>query len=339
MMEPKKLARIKKLAARKDWNLLDDRVDAVLKIQQQARDATMGPTFMGAPNSVDFNGIDIAMIGVPCDLGVTTRPGARFGPQQIREMSRDSSGPIHHISKIVPMDICKVIDAGDVPIDSQFNLDAAIEEIEEYFQEIVSAGVIPISAGGDHSISYPILAAVGKAEPVGLVHVDAHCDTCFPLSGSKFHQGAPFRNAAAAGVLDPERTIQIGIRGMDSPWWAFSRDSGMRIIHMEEFHEMGMQAVAEEIRRVTAGGPTYISIDVDGIDPAYTPGTSIPVVGGLTPIETQAIIRATQGMHLVGGDVVEVAPPYDPSGNTARVAATMMWEILCVVADSIAALK
>ena len=136
-------------------------------------------------------------------------------------------------------------------------------------------------------------------------------------------------------MLDPERTIQIGIRGRAEPHWDFSYDSGMRIIHIEEFYQMGLDNVIQEAREIVGGGPTYISFDVDGIDPAFTPGTGTPEVGGLTPREVQQLIRGMQGLNLVGGDVVEVAPPYDPSGNTALVAATMMWEILCVIADSI----
>jgi arginase family enzyme len=157
------------------------------------------------------------------------------------------------------------------------------------------------------------------------------------LDGSKFHHGGPFRNAVEAGVLDPKRTVQIGIRGNSEPFWDFSYQSGMRVIHIEEFHEMGLRAVIGEARRVVGEGPAYISFDVDGLDPSFAPGTGTPEVGGLTTIEGQAIVRGMQGLHLVGGDVVEVSPPFDPTGNTALVGAAMLFEILCVLADSVAA--
>ena len=199
--------------------------------------------------------------------------------------------------------------------------------------------MVPLSVGGDHSISYPILKAVGRDGPVGMIHIDAHADTGGPFNGSRFHHGGPFRNAALAGVLDPERTVQIGIRGRAEPHWDFSYDSGMRVIHIEEFYEMGLEAVLAEARRVVGDGPTYVSFDVDSIDPAFTPGTGTPEVGGFLPREVQALIRGLRGLNLVGADVVEVSPPYDQTGNTALVGATMLWEILCVLAEAVAERK
>jgi len=197
---------------------------------------------------------------------------------------------------------------------------------------------LPLSAGGDHSITLPIFRAIAKDRPVGMVHIDAHCDTADDYLGSKFHHGAPFRRAVEEGLLDPKRTIQIGIRGALSfrDLWQFSHDHGMRVVYMEEFYEIGYKAVLEEARRVVGDGPTYISFDVDGLDPVYAPGTGTPEVGGLTTIEAQLLVRGLRGLNLIGGDVVEVAPPFDPSGNTALVGATMMYEILCVLADSLA---
>ena len=174
-----------------------------------------------------------------------------------------------------------------------------------------------------------------------MVHFDAHCDTGDDYLGSKFHHGAPFRRAVEERLLDPKRTIQIGIRGSlnDPDVWKFSHDSGMRVIYMEELYEMGVKAVIAEARQVVGDGPTYISFDVDGLDPVYAPGTGTPEVGGFTTLEAQMMIRGLQGLNLIGGDVVEVAPPFDVSGNTALVGATIMFEILCVVAHSVAARK
>jgi guanidinopropionase len=176
------------------------------------------PTFMRTPACRDLSEVDIGLVGVPFDGGVTNRAGARHGPREIRNQS-SFQGFQNHQSRIIPYQICRVADIGDVPIPDRYTLDAGIQAIEDFYHPVVEAGVVPISAGGDHSIVYPILKAVGAAEPVGLVHVDAHCDTMPEFEGSKFHHGGPFRNAVEAGVLDPRRTIQIGIRGPAEPFW------------------------------------------------------------------------------------------------------------------------
>ncbi|MEQ9328176.1 MAG: arginase family protein, partial [Rhodospirillales bacterium] len=222
---------------------------------------------------------------------------------------------------------------------SPFHLEDSLDEIAEFYARVHAAGITPISAGGDHSVTLPIFRGIARDAPVGMVHFDAHCDTGDDYLGSKFHHGAPFRRAVEEGLLDPKRTIQIGIRGglNDIDIWKFSHDSGMRVIYIEEFYEIGVKGVIEEARRVVGDGPTYISFDVDGLDPVYAPGTGTPECGGFSTLEAQLMIRGLQGLNLVGGDVVEVAPPFDPSGNTALVGATIMFEILCVVADSLAA--
>jgi agmatinase len=338
-MEEAELAGLRMLAKKSTFN--DPRLNAYYEQQSKQTDHVapyMGnPTLLGASQSSSLEELDVALVGVPFDLGVTNRPGARFGPQQIRQVSAMASGPMHHVSRVIPEQLCRIGDVGDVPLQNLYSLDRGIEDIEAFYLRVADAGVLPISAGGDHSITYPILKALGRDEPVGLVHIDAHADTGAAFNGSKFHHGGPFRNAAIAGVLDPKRTVQIGIRGRAEPHWDFSYDSGMRVIHIEEFYEMGVQTVIDEARRIVGSGPTYISFDVDGIDPAFTPGTGTPEVGGMTPFEVQQIIRGLQGLNLIGGDAVEVAPAYDPIGNTALVAATMMWEMLCVIADAHAA--
>lgn len=294
------------------------------------------PTFLGAHYNPDLSECDIALVGLPFDLGVSDRSGTRLGPREIRNASGRVSGPMNYHSKIIPFDICRVADAGDFVPANQFNLDPAIEEIEAHYREVKGKGVAPLTAGGDHSISYPILKALGSDKPLGLIHIDAHCDTFGEYGGSKLHHGAPFRNAALAGAIDPERTVQIGIRGRYEFLWEFSYDSGMRVIHSEEFYEMGVAGVVAEARRIVGDAPTYISFDIDAIDAILSPGTGGREVGGLTPLDVQTLIRGLQGLHLVGGDVVEVAPQYDPSGVTAFVGAAIMFEILCVLADSIA---
>ena len=281
------------------------------------------PTFMRAPLCENPEEVDIALIGVPYDGGVTNRPGARHGPREIRNSS-SLMRSIHHVTRFNPFEACQVADMGDVRFSSMYDPVVVAKEIEAFFNTIVDAGVVPLSAGGDHSISYPILRVLGRNEPVGLIHIDAHTDTWGPFQGCKFHHGAPFRLAVDDGVLDPERTVQIGIRGSQeiTDGWDFSEQSGMRVIFMEEFTSMGVDAVIAEARRVVGDGPTYISFDVDGLDPVYAPGTGTPEIGGITTIEAQALLRGLDGLNLVGGDVVEVSPPFDQTGNTALVGAT-----------------
>jgi len=292
------------------------------------------PTFMRTPHAQTFENVDIALVGVPYDGGVTNRPGARHGPREIRNMS-SLMRSIHHVSKVNPYALCRVADVGDTPFSSVYDPEKTMDEITDFYAELHAAGVIPLTAGGDHSISFPILRAIAADEPVGLVHIDAHTDTWDAFQGSKFHHGAPFRRAVEAGVIDPERTIQIGIRGAQNvdEGWEYSRSSGMRVVFMEEFTQLGVDAVIEEARRVVGDGRVYLSFDVDGLDPVYTPGTGTPEIGGLTTIEGQALIRGMRGLNLIGGDVVEVAPPYDQTGNTALVGATLMYEILCILAE------
>jgi agmatinase len=282
-----------------------------------------------APELPDFGGIEVALVGVPMDLGVTNRAGARFGPRAVRAVER--IGPYNHALGVVPRGECKAADIGDVPMRSRFSLDTSIEDIATFYGRIHAAGVRPLSVGGDHSITYPILKALGQDRPVGLVHIDAHCDTMGEIDGSKFHHGGPFRQAVLAGVLDPERTIQIGIRGPAEIFWGFSYESGMTVLHIADVDRMGIERVVAKAREVVGDGPTYVSFDVDGLDPAFTPGTGTPEVGGLTPREAQAILHGLKGIDIIGGDVVEVAPQYDPTSNTAMVGAQTLFEIFSLL--------
>jgi guanidinopropionase len=308
------------------------------------REAMLAPryaeiaTFMRAPLLREPRELDIALIGVPFDGGVTNRPGARHGPREIRNASTLMRA-IHHVTKVDPYALCRIGDMGDVAFSRIYELEACLDDIAEFYGRLHAAGAVPLSAGGDHAITLPIFRAIAdKGRPLGMVHIDAHTDTWDEFLGSRYMHGTPFRRAVEEGLLDPKRTIQIGIRGAQNSdeGWTFSLESGMRVVFMEEFTELGVEAVIAEARRVVGGGPTYVSFDVDGLDPVYAPGTGTPEVGGLTTIEAQALLRGLRGLDLVGGDVVEVAPPFDPSGNTALVGATMMYEILCLLAEAVA---
>ncbi|MEF2550100.1 agmatinase [Aurantimonas sp. A2-1-M11] len=290
------------------------------------------PTLLDAPwravdwSAPDLSGLDVAMIGVPMDLGVTNRNGSRFGPRALRTMER--VGPYNHVLKTMPTASLKVADIGDVPFRSRFDLATSHEDIERTAAAIAKAGVLPLFVGGDHSITLPILRALCADRPVGMIHIDAHCDTSGPFDGCKFHHGGPFRQAVLDGVLDPERTIQIGIRGASEYLWEFSFESGMTVIHTEEIPGMGIEAVIAQARAVVGDGPVYVSFDIDSLDPAFAPGTGTPEIGGLTTREVQMILRGLAGIDMIGGDVVEVAPQYDATTNTAHAGAQMLFELL-----------
>lgn len=292
------------------------------------------PTFMRTPLAHAPEHVDIALAGVPYDGGVTARPGARHGPREIRNQSSMTRG-IHPTLGINPFTACRVADIGDVPFTNVYDVEAAHNDIRQFLAPYYQAGRKVLVAGGDHSITYPIFQAIAPQKPLAMIHIDAHTDTWDAFAGSKFTHGSPFRRAVEAGLLDPKRTIQIGIRGAQSSdeGWRYSLDNGMRVVFMHEFETMGVQAVIEEARRVVGDGPVYLSFDVDGLDPVFTPGTGTPEIGGITTREALTLLRGLQGLNFVGADVVEVSPPFDPSGNTALVGASLMYECLCLLAS------
>lgn len=296
------------------------------------------PTFLTAPyiavdnDTPDFGGLQVAMIGMPMDLGVTNRNGARFGPRALRTIER--IGPYNHVLECAPVQELRVADIGDVSFQSRYHLELCHADIERRLHQIVDAGVLPLSVGGDHSISHPILKAVGKNRPVGMIHIDAHCDTSGTFDLTKFHHGGPFRNAVLDGTLDPTRIIQIGIRGAAEYLWEFSYESGMTVIHAEDVTEIGMPAIIARAREIIGDGPAYLSFDIDSLDPAFAPGTGTPEVGGLTTREVLELIRGLKGINIVGGDVVEVAPQYDATTNTAHAGAQVLFEILSLMVFS-----
>ena len=285
-----------------------------------------------------WDGIDVGIVGVPFDGGVTNRPGARHGPRALRDQST-LMGRINHQTGVRPFDWARVADLGDVMIEGVYELDRAIDDIEKFYRGVVAAGIMPLTAGGDHSITLPVMRAMAKHRggPVGMVHFDAHCDTGPELFGHKHHHGGPFKVAVEDGALDPHRTIQIGIRGPAEALWDFSYSSGMTVIHIEELYASGLDAVIARAREVVGDGPTYVSFDVDGMDPVYAPGTGTPEVGGFTAFEAQKMIRGLMGIDIVGADVVEVSPPFDSGSITSLNGVQMMWELLCVMAARIRA--
>ena len=291
------------------------------------------PTFMRAPIIDDPEDFDIAMVGVPYDGAVTNRPGARHGPREVRNAS-SMMRTIHPTTRVNPFDTCRIGDAGDVPFTRVYEPEAAHGDIGQFFGCLADAGVVPLAIGGDHSITLPILRTIEAKEPIALIHIDAHTDTWDEWMGSRYNHGTPFRRAIEEGLIDPLRTIQIGIRGAQtsSEGWAYSESNGLRVVYMDEVTSLGIESVAEEARSLVGSHPTYISFDIDSLDPAFAPGTGTPEVGGFTSREALTLIRSLKGLQLVGADMVEVAPPFDPTGNTAPVGATITYELLCLLA-------
>ncbi|MCF7699842.1 agmatinase [Loktanella sp. M215] len=293
-------------------------------------------TFMRLPAVATAQGLDIALIGIPWDGGTTNRAGARHGPREVRSMS-SLMRRAHHVSGVAPFSIANVADVGDLQV-NPINLTDGLALIQRGMTDIVATGAIPLSVGGDHLTTLPVLRAVATGGPVGLIHFDAHSDTNDTYFGDNpYTHGTPFRRGIEEGLIDPKRMVQIGIRGSvyDPTEHDWAREQGIRVIYMEEFIQRGAASVMEEARSIVGDGATYVTFDVDSIDPSMAPGTGTPEIGGFTTREAQEMLRLLAGVNIVGADVVEVAPPFDVGGMTALVGATMMFELLCVMADMI----
>lgn len=302
-----------------------------------------GPaSFMRLPLRESAEGLDIAILGIPFDGAVTNRPGTRHGPRALRDAST-LMRRVHPATLLEPFKLCRVADLGDAetnPVDVMKTL----ELVESRVTTIRASGAWVLAAGGDHLMSLPLLRGLKRAAPamppLGLVHFDAHSDTSDTyFGGSRYTHGTPFRRAIEEGLLDPRRIVQIGIRGSlyETDDLAWAEAAGIRILRIEECEDLGPAGVIAEARRVVGDGPAYLTFDIDSLDPAFAPGTGTPEVGGLTPREAMRLLRGLRGLNFVGGDLVEVSPPFDPGGNTAMVGATMMFEILCLMAEARAA--
>jgi guanidinopropionase len=278
--------------------------------------------------------VDIGVLGIPFDAATTNRPGTRLGPRQVRDQST-LMRLINEATMISPYEHATFADLGDVPI-NPIDVADTMGRIEASLTDIVAAGMTPLSVGGDHLVSYPILRVVGRERPVGMIHVDAHSDTSDSyFGGQRLTHGTPFRRAIEDGVLDPKRTIQIGLRGTlysrDERDWAAAQ--GVTMLPMQAVEAQGIPAAIAAARRVVGDGPVYLSYDIDSIDPAFAPGTGTPEVGGLTSREALQLLRGLRGLDYVGADLVEVSPPLDPSGMTAHLGAAILFELACLLAE------
>ena len=297
------------------------------------------PTFMRLPyvglDDARLADVDVGFIGVPWDSGTTNRPGPRHGPRQLRDAStmiRAQNGA----TGIRPFEAMNCADLGDVgpnPADIQDSM----ARITEFYSKALDHGITPLTAGGDHLTSLPVLRAVARKGPVGMVHFDSHTDLFHSyFGGTMYTHGTPFRRAVEEGLLDPKRVVQIGIRGSayDNEDIDFAKAEGIRIIRIEEFFERGVADVMAEAREIVGTGETYVSYDIDFIDPTFAPGTGTPEVGGPNSFQALQVVRELAGLNIVGADMVEVSPPFDQAGGTAFLGVSVMFELLCVMAPS-----
>jgi guanidinobutyrase len=292
-----------------------------------------GPaTMMRLPSRETAEGLDVAFLGVPFDIGTSNRPGARFGPRAIRAESC-LIRPYHMATRAAPFDSLTIADIGDIPINT-FNAPACVPIIRDFIAGVLAAGAIPISIGGDHTITHPILQAVAAVHGrVGVIHVDAHADVNRVMFGEPITHGSWMRRAIEEDLVDPTRTVQIGLRatGYAADDFDWITRLGARVVPAEECWYRSLEPLMAEVRAQVGGGPVYLTFDIDGLDPAFAPGTGTPEIGGLTSVQGLEIIRGCRGLNLVGSDLVEVAPMYDTSGNTALVGANLLFEQLCVM--------
>jgi guanidinobutyrase len=290
-----------------------------------------GPsTMMRLPAISELGGLDVCFVGVPLDIGASNRSGARFGPRQIRAES-SLIRPYNMATRAAPFDSLSVADIGDVAINT-FDLKRSIKIIEKAFDPILTEGCIPLTLGGDHTITLPILRAMKKRYgQVGVIHVDAHADVNDTMFGEAIAHGTPFRRALEEGLVDPLRMVQVGLRatGYAAEDFDWTREQGVRVVPVEECWYQSLAPLMGEIREQMGEEPVYVSFDIDGLDPAFAQGTGTPEIGGLTVTQGIEIMRGCRGLNIVGGDLVEVSPPYDTSGNTALVAANLLYELLC----------
>lgn len=298
------------------------------------------PTFMRLPHvNMDnprFGDVQIGIIGTPWDGGTTNRPGPRHGPRQLRDMSTMIRAQ-NAATEVRPFELVNCADLGDVA-PNPAGLEDSMERITAFYDKVIAAGIVPLTAGGDHLCSLPVLRSVAKAGPVGMIHFDSHTDLFNSyFGGTMFTHGTPFRRAVEEGLLDPKKVVQIGIRGTayDFEDRDFAKAVGITIITIEEFHARGVEDIMVQAKEIAGSGPTYVSYDIDFVDPAYAPGTGTPEVGGPNSFQAMQVARLLDGVNIVGADLVEVSPPFDATGNTAYLGVSIMFEMLCNMAKCI----
>jgi guanidinopropionase len=298
------------------------------------------PTFMRLPAATTADAVEVGLVGVPWDGGTTNRPGARHGPRALRDAST-MVRMVNQATAAAPFHTARCADLGDVA-PNPASLEDTLDRIQRFFGALVSAGTTPLTAGGDHLTSLPVLRALAADGPIGMIHFDSHTDLYDSyFGGYRLTHGTPFRRAVEEGLLDPTRIVQIGIRGStyDGEDRVFAKDAGVRIVTIEELMDSGPEVVMAEARAIVGDRPVYVSFDIDGIDPSQAPGTGTPEIGGFSTHTAQRMVRGLDGLDIVGADLVEVSPPFDVGGITAFAGASILFELLCVTAAAVARRK
>jgi len=292
-------------------------------------------TFMRTKRVEPCDEIDIGLVGVPFDIGLNYRAGPREAPGAVRQASR-LIRTSNISTKVQPYKTCNIADLGDAPI-NPLNFDESIRNIEDFFANLKSLDIRTVAIGGDHTIPTPILRALAKDGPVGLLQVDSHADVMDTMCGTRINHATFMRRAHEEGLIDPKRTVQLGLRGslFVPEDHDYCHEAGFTVITYDDYEEMGRATAIETIKKTLGNGPTYITIDIDGLDPSFCPGTPVPEIGGITPRDMQVILRALTGLDIVGADISEVAPCYDPTGITSVTAANLMFELTCLIARAI----
>ena len=292
-------------------------------------------TFFRLPVIKNLKKLDYCICGIPWDGGTTNRAGARHGPREVRNAS--SLVRVYHpLSQISPYDKYNIADIGDCPVNPA-DLQDSLKKIEKFYNKIYQANAIPLSIGGDHLVSLPILRALAVKKPVALFQFDSHTDlydTYF--GGHKYTHGTPFRRAIEENLIDPKKYVMLGIRGSkyESDDLKWGLEQGITIITIDEYYKMGFKKSMDLIKKVLGNSKTYLTFDIDGIDPTFAPGTGTPEVGGFNVRESQLIIRALNKINFIGADVVEVSPPFDVNNLTSLVGANIAFEILCTMTNT-----
>ena len=297
------------------------------------------PSFMRlpvlTPDHPRYADVDLGIVGVPWDGGTTNRAGARHGPRQLRDYSTMIRA-MNAATGVAPFTLANCADLGDVP-PNPVDIDDSLARVTGFYDGLVSAGIVPLTAGGDHLVSLPVLRSLARNKPVGLIQFDSHTDLFDSyFNGSQYTHGTPFRRAIEEGLVDPKRFVQIGIRGTayntDDIDWGL--EQGVRIIRIEELFDRGIADVMREARQILGSEPAYCTYDIDFVDPTFAPGTGTPEIGGPNSFQAQQVIRELAGVNLIGADLVEVSPPFDAAGGTAWLGVSLMFELLCVLAEA-----
>ena len=338
-IEKEKLSRYRELAKKDLWDFKEPKASAIFQRMEQEgctlNDYAYNPHggMFHAPYTQNLTDVDIACVGVAMENTVPERTGQKYGPAAARRWSH-VMGPIHHVTSVVPFDMCNIIDYGDVDFSNGFDVQDRIESIYETFIKLADNDITTLTIGGEHTLTYPILKAKAKDEPLGLIHLDAHGDTWGELGGAKINDASALRVAITEGLIDPARTIHLGLRGRSFHFWSYSFDVGTRVVTAEEFQEKGAMAMAEEARRIVGDGACYLTFDVDVLDPMHMPGTGLPEPFGLTTREVRDFIRGLRGLNLVGADITELCPPADPTDMSSNIVAGFCFEMLCLLSEA-----